>query len=453
MCNSSGPSNITDLVASIKSFGVPKNETALLVKSTSSSLYITISGKNKPGIRRFGAKYMMPDDSTNEQYYVTLLFNERSDTTQDRIYAFYNAKNTTSDIRDSMWMPKIGQICTSDNGGPKNALQNKWTSRLDTVLFCGTSHTGMAFSRLLDVAVAPMPTWQDTRVYGLFRNEWGMTDVCVYTLGDIDKAFNASARYTCVADSKKTKVTAATIAQEPSLPWIMPMKGSGPLLTNFHRYTGITINQYHNGSDIGHNYTVFYLSRTNGVAEKVLHNIVNDTFNMAEYRLTKSRATIVSSVFDPRSKTMYATNRRDFVSMTTVVSCDRYQTCYECFLTRDPYCTWRNDTCQALGPLERPDYSIVAGNYSDTCNATATTTIIPVNVTTSSRYYMSCATVSRHAQYQWRTTSKHLTCDPKKQECVYLIPSMATSDQGLYNCTMHERTLQTDVVMYNLTMT
>ncbi|XP_015224571.1 PREDICTED: semaphorin-7A-like, partial [Cyprinodon variegatus] len=91
-----------------------------------------------------------------------------------------------------MWLPFVSQVCTADEGGPKNNLRFKWTSLMNARLYCGNPDSKQHFSELVDVAIVDAPRWQDTRVYGLFRNEWGMSAVCIYTIEDINNIFITS---------------------------------------------------------------------------------------------------------------------------------------------------------------------------------------------------------------------------------------------------------------------
>lgn len=46
-------------------------------------------------------------------------------------------------------------------------------------LFCGDPDRKQHFSELIDVATVQAERWQDTRVYGLFKNEWWASIIAI----------------------------------------------------------------------------------------------------------------------------------------------------------------------------------------------------------------------------------------------------------------------------------
>uniref|UniRef100_A0A8D3CD99 Sema domain-containing protein n=1 Tax=Scophthalmus maximus TaxID=52904 RepID=A0A8D3CD99_SCOMX len=237
---------------SIRAFIIKEGEPSALMESAESAdLYITHSGSQEyVGIHKFGKHRVGPAPTGKEQHFVGLMLSRRrDDSLQDRVYAFYKEKNSAKDMDDDMWLPFVTQACMADIGGPKNILQLRWTSQMNARLFCGDPDAGQQFSELVDVSVVHADQWQDTRVYGLFRNEWGMSAVCVYTIHDIDDIFTTSPfkgvnpkdkPRRCVKDS--TKISPEILRNEKTSEmqhWVQPVNKSGPLLFNHHNYTHI----------------------------------------------------------------------------------------------------------------------------------------------------------------------------------------------------------------------
>ncbi|MEQ2226690.1 hypothetical protein ILYODFUR_029933 [Ilyodon furcidens] len=169
-----------------------------------------------------------------------------------------------------MWLPYVSQVCMADAGGPKKKLQLIWTSLMNARLYCGHPDRKQHFSELVDVATVHSDRWQDTRVYALFRNEWGISAVCVYTIGDIDNIFTNSPfsgsnadddvdkqRKKCVPDSTKVapevlmKIEMVSEMKE----WVLPEKKIGPVLFKHLNYTGIYVHAFRDNP-----HTVMFLS-------------------------------------------------------------------------------------------------------------------------------------------------------------------------------------------------
>ncbi|KAF6721330.1 Semaphorin-like protein A3 [Oryzias melastigma] len=78
-------------------------------------------------------------------------------------FTFYKQKNKDTALDSDKWIPFVSQVCTIQR---------------ETV-----------FSELLDVNIVDADRWNETKVYALFRNEWGVSAVCMYTVADIHKVF------------------------------------------------------------------------------------------------------------------------------------------------------------------------------------------------------------------------------------------------------------------------
>lgn len=48
----------------------------------------------------------------------------------------------------------------------------KWSTLLKSTLLCNDAATGRHFNRLKDVFIVESSDWRETKIYGLFLNEW-----------------------------------------------------------------------------------------------------------------------------------------------------------------------------------------------------------------------------------------------------------------------------------------
>ncbi|XP_064867993.1 semaphorin-7A-like isoform X3 [Oncorhynchus nerka] len=256
---------------------INEREPSLLIGSPEvEQFYTTHSGTERSvGINMFGKKKLWTENSGTEQRYVSLVASgQREDRLQDRLYAFYIEKNRGPCLGCDLWVPWVAQVCMADRGGPKGYLQFRWTSKLSARLFCGDHDSRLYFTQLVDVNTVLAERWQDTRVYALFRNGWGMSAVCVYTIEDIDHIFKTS-NFTghtgsipsprpgeCVEDSTKLPMEVLKMVDKVS-----EMKEgvtSGPLLVTHQYYHHICVDRVQGKGN------VLFLSLENGGIHKVL---------------------------------------------------------------------------------------------------------------------------------------------------------------------------------------
>ncbi|XP_044060115.1 semaphorin-7A-like [Siniperca chuatsi] len=472
---------LRNIKESIKDFIIMEGEPSALVESTGSAdLYITYSGsKEYVGIHKFGKNRVRPatrDKVYIEQHYVGLVLSRRRDIPlQDRVYAFYKEKNRDTGLHSEMWLPFVTQICMADTGGPKNLLQFSWTSQMNARLFCGDPASRQHFSELVDVATVHADQWQDTRVYALFTNEWGMSAVCVYTIRDIDNIFTTSPfkgystvdsgkrPRTCASDSTKIPLETLRMIEMTSEmeKWVRPVDDSGPLFINHHHYTHIHVDSsQHKRND---HHPVLFLSLYNGGIHKMMQN-KNSTFVIAEYQPFNHKTIIFSITLHPSSKKLYVNSGSELVQLD-VANCAQYgDSCEECILARDPYCGWNgthctpetNDTlqdvtqgnhtvCMSVSKVQLPGkvfrYSTDA--HADKAKGSIT-------LPSQSKYFLQCPVSSHHAQYTWHHLDSSTSCGSREQQCLLLINSMGPEQVGTYECVLEEMGYRRVLAQYQI---
>uniref|UniRef100_A0A669CGH6 Semaphorin-7A n=1 Tax=Oreochromis niloticus TaxID=8128 RepID=A0A669CGH6_ORENI len=458
MCLSS--ENIAKLIEGIERFNIKEGEPSIFIDSEqSAALYITHSGYDESvGIHKFGKARVRPKNHHKEQHYVGLVLSKREeDPSQSRVYGFYREKNKDTGLFSEMWIPFVTQVCMTDVGGPKNNLQFTWTSQMNARLFCGDPERKQHFSELVDVSTVDADRWQDTKIYALFRNEWGMSAVCIYTIGDIEKIFTNSPfkGYTkdqmdrprmCVDDSTKLPVETLKKTEKTSEmeQLVHPVGNSGLLLFNHQTYTHIHVDGSPNKGSSHH--TVIFLSLNNGGIHKVLHN-KNDTFLIAEFRPFNYTEQI-SFILHPSSKKLYVNSGSQLVQLD-VANCSQYgETCQDCMLSRDPYCGWDGTKC--IRETKGSWHDAATGDLSICNGHNALNYTQRVSIPHHSKYFLQCPVSSRHAQYSWQHDENSTSCSSGKEQCLYLIDNMDSECKGTYKCISQEMGYSKVLVQYEL---
>lgn len=452
--------DLKDIRGSVRKFVIKKNAHSALDESAdSAALYVTSSGsgsQDSVGIQKFGRHRVGPANHVKVQQYVGLMLSRRGDEPlQNRVYAFYKEKDVDKGLYSRMWLPLVSQVCMADIGGPKNNLQFIWTSQMSARLFCGDPESKQSFSELVDVATVHADQWKETRVYALFRNEWGMSAVCVYKIGDIDDVFRTSPfsvsaadrSRVCVPDSTKIpldtlrKIQMSTQMEE----WIRPEGKSGPLLVSPYNYTHIRVDGVlPNGND----HPVLFLSLNHGGVHKVMQNN-SQAFVIADYRPFTHGGQIHDIILPRSSRKLYVGSRSELVQLD-VASCGQYgDTCQECVLARDPYCGWNKTHCTSAtqGTLQdvsmgNPDVCLSTSKVhrservfsNDEIDFAAAITLPP-----QSKYFLQCPVSSHHAQYTWRHLEYTASCNPTHLQCLLLLHDVGPEQEGTYTCVSEEK--------------
>ncbi|XP_035508231.1 semaphorin-7A-like [Morone saxatilis] len=456
---------------SIRAFVIKEGEPSTLVESTGHvDLYITNSrSPGFVGIHKFGRHRVGPANQDKEQHYVGLVLSRRKDNPlQDRVYAFYKEKNRDTGLYSEMWFPFVTQVCTADIGGPKNTLQFTWTSQMNARLFCGDSDSRQHFSELVDVATVHADRWQDTRVYALFRNEWGMSAVCVYTIQGIDNIFRTSPfkdeksdrSRMCVPDSTKIPLdTLRKIEQTSEMKnWVHPVD---KVFFSHHSYTHIYVDSSrHRGND---HHPVLFLSQKNGGVHKMIMN-ESQAFVIAEYRPFNHRTPILNIILHPSSRKLYVNSRSELVQLD-VANCTHYgDSCEDCVIARDPYCGWNgihctHETGETVQDVAQGNHSICkswtaqqfpvkAFRYSGAGHAAED--MDTIRLPSHSRYFLQCPVSSHHAQYTWEHPGSSTSCSSREQQCLLLIDSMGPEQVGTYRCVSEEMGYSKVLAQYQL---
>ncbi|CAK6984248.1 semaphorin-7A [Scomber scombrus] len=466
--------NMKNINKGITEFIIKEGEPSVLGDE---ALFITHSGSQASvGIHKFGKNKVGPATHDKEQYYVGLVRSERKDDElQNRVYAFYKEKNKDTSLDCEMWLPYVTQVCMKDNGGPKNNLQFIWTSQMNARLYCGDPENRQYFSELIDVATIHADRWQDTRVYALFRNEWGMSAVCVYTIEEIDVVFthssfkgsssvNQNSRpRMCVADSTKMSIEALNSIKTTSEMehWVRPVGNSGPLLIHRHSYTHILADSPQQKRNNHH--PVLFLSLKNGGVHKVTQN-KSQAFVIAENQPFNHRAHILSITLNHPSRKLYVSSARELVQLD-VADCTHYgDTCQECILARDPYCGWNGEHCvlatqSTLQDVDNGSYAKCISSFLPTTllhgkgsGSSADSTMDRIKVPSKSKYFLQCPVTSHHAQYFWLHNEKPVSCSMTDQQCLLLIDSMGPEQGGSYICESEEMGYRKVLAQYRLEM-
>ncbi|KAM9481520.1 semaphorin-7A-like [Clarias gariepinus] len=448
-----------------------KNSTQITESSLhiGDSLYYTVSKKNDHfGLYRWDmSRFTFPSQRITEQRYVTILGNQGSGPLDGKVYALYTEQNQNQGPDMPIWISRVSQICTADQGGSKSVLQYRWTSMLSARLFCGDEEKGLVYTELLDVAVLEAAKWESTIIYGLFKNAYNLRAVCVYKMSDIIHVFatndikDQTATFSsprpgeCVENSRTLSPSLLKFMEKhPEMSqWIKPAQA--PLLFMHHHYTHLQVDRVESRTSGNSHHDVLFMALENGNIHKILDQD-GDPFIIAEYEPFKSRTLISSMLLNHKTKKLFVSSSSEVIQID-LYKCSVYgNDCGSCVMARDPYCGWDLEKCSANNGSLVQD--VIHGNPSVCKNDVPTTDEFrdnrdsPISVSQDSKFYLKCPKESQHASYTWEHQGRTMPCVSTDQDCLLLIDSMSERDEGVYTCIATENGYERTIIRHELQM-
>uniref|UniRef100_A0A9J8ABV4 Semaphorin 7A (JohnMiltonHagen blood group) n=1 Tax=Cyprinus carpio carpio TaxID=630221 RepID=A0A9J8ABV4_CYPCA len=414
----------------------------------------------------------MYDQWVSEPTFISsFLAKNKNDPLNEKIYVLFREKNSDTSPEADPWISRVARVCKVDEGGPKQLLQNIWTSFLKARLVCGIPRESLYFNRLQDVFIQHADDWRDSRVYALFSSSWNSTAVCIYSLAELDFVFENST-FKGYSEAIPTPRPGACVKQSNSIPistlqiikdhpemkeWIHPIQKDTPFFTSNKNFTKIAVDRVQASDESI--YSVLLLATDNGVILKILED-GSKAFIISETHLCNGSAPVHSMKLDSEKRKLFV-GYPGQISVLDLQRCQDYNaSCEECVLSRDPYCAWTEQGCtsQTKGGIQNIADGLTkickkksGGRFTrDVQQASTAPLRIQLSVPTGIPFYLSCPVNSNHATYKWEHDQKSIPCEQTQSECLLLIPAMTADLHGNYKCTSHELDYTKTVREYNL---
>ncbi|XP_015676455.1 semaphorin-7A [Protobothrops mucrosquamatus] len=398
---------------SLAPFGLDKNSLVLI---DGNDIYSTIrkyqSNGRIPRFRRVrGAAELYTSDTVmkNPQF-VKIAPIKQEEAYNDKIYFFFREDNPNwpNNPLAPRKISRVAQVCKGDKGGNGSFSAAKWTTLLKATLLCVDSATKRNFEWLQDVFIVESDQWFQTKIYGLFLNEWGYSAVCVYSVSDISEHFRTSPLKNYSGKSPAVKPGQCLEGNEKTPPETFKVIDSYPELAaqmngkivfySKHHYQQLGVHQVEAANN--EIYNVLYLATDKGSIHKVVV-LPKGPMNILEIQPFQSQAGILAMILDHSRNELIVASANEVVQLP-MASCGAYQNnCGSCVLSRDPYCGWINEECTSI--YEQENGTLLQSLSHD----------VPRNI---------CP------------TSNNLT----SEDCLYFIDNMTDQLYGKYSCVSRE---------------
>ncbi|APB09430.1 semaphorin A3 [Alcelaphine gammaherpesvirus 1] len=439
------------------------------------NLYKSLSGSHK--FRRIAGQVELytSDTAMHRPQFVQATAVHKNESYDDKIYFFFQ-ENSHSDFKQfPHTVPRVGQVCSSDQGGESSLSVYKWTTFLKARLACVDYDTGRIYNELQDIFIwqAPENSWEETLIYGLFLSPWNFSAVCVFTVKDIDHVFKTSKLKNyhhklptprpgqCMKNHQHVPTETFQVADrypEVADPVYQKNNAMFPIIQSKYIYTKLLVYRVEYGGVFWA--TIFYLTTIKGTIHiYVRYEDSNSTtaLNILEINPFQKPAPIQNILLDNTNLKLYVNSEWE-VSEVPLDLCSVYgNDCFSCFMSRDPLCTWYNNTCSFKQRVSVETGGPANRTLSEMCGDHYAPTVVKhqVSIPLLSNSYLSCPAVSNHADYFWTKdgfTEKRCHVKTHKNDCILLIANSTTATNGTHVCNMKEDSVTVKLLEVNVTL-
>lgn len=404
-----------------------------------------------------------------------------ADGEDDKIYYFFTEVSVEYEFYGKLLIPRVARVCKGDVGGQRT-LQKKWTSFLKAKLVCSMPELNFVFNVVHDVFILKTPDWKETVIYGVFTSQWanvGLSAVCAYNMSSVEEVFSKGkymqkatveqshtkwVRYNgitptprpgaCINNQNRLQninsslhlpdktlqfVKDHPLLEDPVLPI-----GNGPrLITKDVNFTQIAVERV---QALDNNvYDIIFTGTDKGVLHKsVVYE--GEVHTVEEIQMLQNSEPIQNLLLSSKGKRSIYVGSNSGVVQSPTAFCEKYLSCEDCVLARDPYCAWDPDAAACVNIFHSPAHAhrnlIQSLNGdADKCPSAPALSVEDyqsVTVQPWSSAELPCAVRSNLAHTLWMVNGSALTEASRTFHLLgdtgLLIYSVAPGDQGFYEC-------------------
>ncbi|MBN3305299.1 SEM4D protein, partial [Amia calva] len=402
----------------------------------------------------------------------------------DKIYFFFTEVSVEYEFFGKLLIPRIARVCKGDLGGQRT-LQKKWTSFLKAKLVCSMPELNFVFNVVHDVFILKTPDWKETVIYGVFTSQWGnvgLSAVCAYNMTSVDEVFSKGkymqkatveqshtkwVRYNGVPPSPRPGAcinnndrlqhinsslhlpdkTLQFVRDHPLLEDPVLPIGNGPkLVTKDVNYTQIAVDRV---QALDKNvYDVIFTGTDKGILHKSI--IYEGEVHIVEEIQLLPNSEPIKTLLLSSQRYLYAGSDAGVIQSPTAF-CEKYSSCEDCILARDPYCAWDSDVSSCVNILQ--DHVSHRRNLIQNLNGDAhqcpsvkslsLENYQPITVKPGSSAELPCQLTSNLAHPVWKLNATVLSTEATKFHLIgdtgMLIYSISPEDLGVYECWAEEQ--------------
>ncbi|XP_063311009.1 semaphorin-4D isoform X1 [Pelobates fuscus] len=402
----------------------------------------------------------------------------------DKVYFFFTEVSVEFDFLSKLLIPRIARVCKGDQGGLRT-LQKKWTSFLKAKLICYSPENNFIFNVINDVFILKSPDLKEPVIYGVFTsnlNNVGISAVCAYNVSAVEAVF-ATGKYmqsatveqshtkwvrfngeipkprpgACINnEARSLNYTSSLNLPDKTLRFVKdhpliedsvdPIGNKPRLVIQNVAFTQIVVDQV-TALD-GITYDIMFLSTDKGKLLKAV-NQHSEMRIIEEIVLFPDMEPVQNLLLSTKQRKRYIYAGSSVgVVQTPVAFCEKFTSCIECALTRDPYCAWNKVESSCVNILQdrNDDRLLVQALNGDTSQCQdsidkGTENTVMHTVKSGSMVELSCSHKSKLASLVWTFNNERLTDNNPRYRLLHkgiLLFNVTEVDTGTYQCLFQE---------------
>ncbi|XP_078095671.1 semaphorin-4C [Mustelus asterias] len=393
----------------------------------------------------------------------------------DKIYFFFSERAVEYDCYKEQVVARVARVCKGDMGGART-LQKKWTTFLKARLLCSIPEQQLHFNKIQTIYTLTESNWTKTLFFGIFRAQWADVDVsaiCQYRIEDIQRAFEGPykeyrdqaqkwGRYSdkvpsprpgaCITNSHRVNGFNTSLElpdntlnfakKHPLMDDLVQPVGRRPLLIQKNvNYTQIVVDRVQAAD--GNRYSVLFIGTGGGWLHKAV--VIGSRIHIIEeLQLFETSQPVESLAISKQKKLLFAGSRSHVVQVP-FAECEKYRSCEDCVLARDPYCVWTKWACMRIEGLRDLDVGQDV-EFGDTslCHPTPVELKMEnLTVVAGTNILLPCRLISNLAVPKWTFQQRDLAQVPdanyEVQPKALLISEVEPQHGGSYKCYSEEK--------------
>ncbi|XP_069784762.1 semaphorin-4D-like isoform X2 [Narcine bancroftii] len=414
----------------------------------------------------------------------------------DKVYFFFTEVAVEYEFYSRILVSRIARVCKGDQGGSR-ILQKRWTTFLKARLVCSLPESEFVFNVIQDAYILKTSDWKESVFYGVFTSQWSnleVSAVCSFKMSKVEDVFSTgkfmqSASFdqshvkwvifggsvplprpgSCINNEERAlnfsnslmlpDKTLQFVKDHPLMADTIKPIGNGPKLVMKNvKYTQIVVDRVR-GLD-NHLYDVMFIGTDKGLLHKAV-NFGNEMHIIEELHIFSGSEPVQTLLLSKEDRKYIYAGSHSGVVQVPVAFCEKYKTCTDCILARDPYCAWNplNKSCTRIMKDNSNNnlMQFLNGNAAH-CRTKDVESVSPEEhiVKQGELIELKCLPASRLAKITWKLNNRtlHENSNYRVDQNNLLIFHLTDAESGIYDCwsreTVKGHTYQQLVERYSL---
>ncbi|XP_078252246.1 semaphorin-4D isoform X4 [Rhinoraja longicauda] len=395
----------------------------------------------------------------------------------DKIYFFFTEVSVEYDFYSRILVPRIARVCKGDQGGLR-ILQKRWTSFLKARLVCSQPGSNFVFNVIQDAFILKSPNWKETVFYGVFTSQWSNLEVsaiCSFNMSKVEEVFSTgkfmqSATFdqshvkwvrfggsvpeprpgSCINNEARAlnfnnslmlpDKTLQFVKDHPLMADTVNPIGNGPKLVKKNvNYIQIVVDRVRALDNL--QYDVMFIGTDKGLLHKAV-NFDNEMHIIEELHIFSGSEPVQTLLLSKEDRKYIYAGSHSGVVQIPVAFCEKYKTCTDCILARDPYCAWNSEKKSCTWIMDSNSHKndlmqFLNGNAAH-CKTKDVESVEfeELVVEQGGLQELKCVPASRLAKVRWKLNNKLLSETSKYRidQNKLLIFHLTEADIGVYDC-------------------